>query len=104
MDFDRLVAQSGDDNGNKTRLTNAFFTMFPPAAQEEFDLVVRWIRFNRSSAIIFRWEDPGAWDHFQKSPNKSYDNAVIIVSRGNFMHRFICLSLIHMRTVPRILL
>ncbi|KAL8776113.1 MAG: hypothetical protein Q9194_003360 [Teloschistes cf. exilis] len=78
MDFDRLVAQSGDDNGNKTRLTNAFFTMFPPAAQEEFELVVRWIRSNRSSAIIFRWEDPGAWDHFQKSPNKSYDNAVII--------------------------
>ncbi|KAL8632780.1 hypothetical protein Q9189_001485 [Teloschistes chrysophthalmus] len=72
------VAQSGDDNGNKARLTNAFFTMFPSAAQEEFDLVVQWIRVNRSSAIIFRPEDPGAWDHFQKSPNKSYDNAVII--------------------------
>ncbi|KAL9585048.1 MAG: hypothetical protein Q9212_001763 [Teloschistes hypoglaucus] len=78
MDFDRLVAQSGDDNGNKARLTNAFFTMFPSAAQGEFDLVVQWIRVNRSSAIIFRPEDPGAWDHFQKSPDKSYDNAVII--------------------------
>ncbi|KAL8702507.1 MAG: hypothetical protein Q9201_004322 [Fulgogasparrea decipioides] len=66
LDFQRLVAQSNDKDGSRTRDTNKFFMVFPSAAQEEFDLVVQWLRANRP-VEIYRQEDPGAWDYFCKS-------------------------------------
>lgn len=75
LDFHRLVAQSNDKDGGKTQNTNTFFMIFPPAAQEEFELIVKWIQANRS-ATIYQHEDRGTWEHF----HKSVDLAVIIVS------------------------
>ncbi|KAL8952655.1 MAG: hypothetical protein Q9222_001461 [Ikaeria aurantiellina] len=65
MDFSRLIARSVDRNGSKSGPAQ-FFLIYPPAAREEFDLVVDWIRAN-ISATIYRYEDRGAWNHFHAS-------------------------------------
>ncbi|KAL8958582.1 MAG: hypothetical protein Q9193_004390 [Seirophora villosa] len=73
MDYQRLVAQSSDKDGSKTRETKSFFLLFPPSAQEEFDMVVEWIRAN-GGANIYKQDDPGAWEYFCKT----VDTGVII--------------------------
>ncbi|KAI4186493.1 MAG: hypothetical protein L6R41_003452, partial [Letrouitia leprolyta] len=65
MDFQRLVTYSKGKDGSKAKPTPMFFLVFPPAAQEEFDVVVDWIRAN-GPATIYKHSDQGAWTHFCK--------------------------------------
>ncbi|KAL8773907.1 MAG: hypothetical protein Q9209_001337 [Squamulea sp. 1 TL-2023] len=74
MDFRRLNTPSSDRDVGETRSTDTFFLLFPPPAHEELNLIVEWIRANKSDAIIYRHEDRGTWDHFYKS----IENGVII--------------------------
>ncbi|KAL9011543.1 MAG: hypothetical protein Q9173_003617 [Seirophora scorigena] len=73
MHYQRLVAQSSDKDGSKARETKSFFLLFPPSAQEEFHMVVEWIRAN-GGANIYKQDDPGAWEYFCKK----VDTGVII--------------------------
>lgn len=64
MDFQRLIASSKNRDSNKARLP-MFFLLFPPAAQEEYDVVVDWIQAN-GPATIYKHSDQGAWAQFYK--------------------------------------
>lgn len=75
MDFQRLIAQPTDKDGSRTRLTKTFFLIFPPSAQDEFDILVDWIQAN-GLATIYRHDDHGSWAHF----STIVDKGVIIVS------------------------
>ncbi|KAL8834653.1 MAG: hypothetical protein Q9170_003655 [Blastenia crenularia] len=79
MDFQRLVAQSMDKDGSKTKLTKSFFLIFPPSAQDEFDIAVDWIQANLS-ATIFRYDDQGAWTHFVETVEKG-----VIICHASFI-------------------
>lgn len=72
MQYQRLVTQSYE---SATQQTKSFALIFPPSAQEEFEIVVQWIRSHGDSAI-YRCEDTGAWDYFYQTVEKG----VIIVS------------------------
>ncbi|KAL8729220.1 MAG: hypothetical protein Q9166_004841 [cf. Caloplaca sp. 2 TL-2023] len=74
MDFQRLVTQSSDLDGRKSRSTKTFFLVFPSDAKQEFDTLVDWIGANNKEATIYRHTDRGAWDYFYRS----VDNGVII--------------------------
>ncbi|KAI4168653.1 MAG: hypothetical protein LQ343_006234 [Gyalolechia ehrenbergii] len=63
MDFQRLITSPKNKDGSKARPVTTFFLIFPPAAQEEFDIAVDWIRAN-GPATIYRHTDQGAWAHF----------------------------------------
>ncbi|KAL9028535.1 MAG: hypothetical protein Q9196_003113 [Gyalolechia fulgens] len=79
MDFQRLVAYSNNKDGSEARPTRIFFLIFPPAAQEEFDVAVDWIRAN-GPATIYRHTDQGAWAHFHKMVNQG-----VIICHATFI-------------------
>ncbi|KAL8651686.1 MAG: hypothetical protein Q9210_003111 [Variospora velana] len=78
MDYHRLVAQSGDKDGSKTRETRSFFLIFPPSVQEEFNLVMEWIHANGGSNI-YKHDGPGAWEYFCKTVDKG-----VVVCHASF--------------------
>ncbi|KAL8944941.1 MAG: hypothetical protein Q9216_000102 [Gyalolechia sp. 2 TL-2023] len=51
LDFQRLVACSKNKDGSSAKPARIFFLIFPPAAQEEFDILVDWIRANGPATI-----------------------------------------------------
>lgn len=74
IQYQRLVNQVKE---SATPQTKSFILIFPPPAQEEFEIVVGWIRSNGPSSI-YKYQDPGTWDHF----HQTVDKGVIIVSRA----------------------
>ncbi|KAI4138751.1 MAG: hypothetical protein L6R39_006634 [Caloplaca ligustica] len=89
MDYGRLVAQSKDPSGSRTRETRSFFLIFPPPAWEEFDLVVDWIQAN-GPGTIYRYEDPGAWNFFHKTVEKG-----VIICHTSFVDYWAIPNLAH---------
>ena len=79
MDFRKLVAQPMDKDGSKAKQTKAFFLIFPPSAQDEFDIVVDWLQTN-GPLNIYNYSDQGTWEYFQQNIEKG----VIIVSGLQF--------------------
>ena len=78
LDFHRLIAQANDKDGSKTQRTCTFFTIFPPAAQEEMQLITEWIQSNKT-ATIYRHQDAGSWDYLVAKLDQAVP-VVIIVS------------------------
>lgn len=99
MEFSRVSARSIDKGIGKTRSTDTFFLLFPPAAQEDCNLFVEWIQANSTAATIYRHEDRGAWDHF----HKSVDNGVIIVRTNVNYDALLLISPIVSCFIPRVL-
>ncbi|KAL8758979.1 MAG: hypothetical protein Q9184_003759 [Pyrenodesmia sp. 2 TL-2023] len=75
MQYQRLVTQSYE---SATQQTKSFALIFPPSAQDEFEIVVKWIRSNGYSAI-YRCEDTAAWDYFYQTVEKG-----VIICHASF--------------------
>ena len=59
IDFQKFLPQV---NKNKSEQPNTFFLMYSPIAQEEHDVLVKFLTAN--NATIYSRQTPGAWDFF----------------------------------------
>ena len=59
IEYQKLLPSA---NKHKSEQPNTFLLIYPPAAQEEYDVTIKFLAAN--NATVYSWRTPGAWEFF----------------------------------------